>query len=137
MAGVSGQYGTVKTGSDPGTTVVAEVNHWSVGQNANVKPVASAETPSAGGDGYGRVKGRRNDTGSMKGLYDPAHAPSFVAGDIVVLNLYPIPLKYYSCSAMISTFNIDDVDIENGDAMTWSANFEIIGVLGAIKTVTP
>lgn len=137
MAGVSGQYGTVKIGTAPGTTVASEVNHWSVNENANVKAAASAETPSAGGDGYSRVKGRRNDTGSMKGLYDPDAPPTFAAGDTVVLNLYPAPLKYYTCSAMIATFGVDDVDIENGDVMTWSATFEINGVLGALQTVTP
>lgn len=135
MAGVSGQYGTVKTGTAPGTTVVSEVNHWSFNRSINIFDVASAETP--GTDGYSRVKGRRNHTGSMAGLYDPDAPPAIEEGDTVVANFYPSATQYYPCSIMIESFTINDVDIENGSPITWSATFRVVGMIGALTEVTP
>lgn len=130
MSIVSGQYGTAKIG----TTVVSEIKQWSLNKGINIYDAASAETP--GTDGYQRVKGRRNHTGSMSGYWDPDGPPAFDEGDTVALKLYPIAGSYYPVSALIENVNID-VNIETGEPETWTSQFRVIGVVGDLTPDSP
>jgi hypothetical protein len=132
--GVSGQYGDVKIGS----TQISEVSKWSYNPKVTIHAYSSNKT-----GGYKKkVAGIKDGTGSIEGIYDPANPimATIDIGTAVTLKLYLTATVFYSVPAIISSLKLD-VDIDTGDFVKYSSDFEATGAwtnpLAGLRVANP
>lgn len=115
--GITGKDGDAKLG----TTQIAEVTKWSWTTKQNIVSYCSNKT-----GGYKQRKaGVKEGNGTLEGVWDPANpaysqVPEGI--DALTLKLYINATQFWSVTAIIEQFQ-NDVNIDAGEMVTWSANF--------------
>lgn len=120
MAVISGKTGKVLVGA----TAVVDVTSWKLDLKNNVSKWGGSAT-----GGYKKGVGGTNDgSGSIEGKIDTADEiyDRIAPGDSVTLKLYENATINWSVPAIIGGLSID-VDIDDGEALTWTADFETDG----------
>ncbi|MHC4406550.1 MAG: hypothetical protein ACYTG0_43550 [Planctomycetota bacterium] len=119
-SGISGKDGLVKAGA--GGTQIAEITGWRFTKTSNNPAWASSDT-----GGYKtRVAGVKDGSGSIDFKYSTATAQHtlIAEGTLVTLELYRNASLYISVPAVIDSIS-DEVDINDGDTVSGSADFSI------------
>jgi len=129
--GISGLKGDVFSALEDGAgnldvaMQVAEVKKWSCTMKANVAKYCSNKT-----GGYKKaVTGAHDGNGSLDCVWDPTLPATeiFEEGSYVSLQLFtvnaPAPGQVLLMRAAIANLKVD-VDMDNGDPITWTCDFE-------------
>ena len=119
-AAISGYAGDVKIGS----TSIIEITKWSFNPKINVSKYASNKT-----SGYkAAVPGVRDGSGTAEGKWvgvNPVYTTVY-EGLLATLNLYIDAVSFWAVPSCIESFKID-VDLDNGEIVGWSADFQTNG----------
>ena len=123
VAGISGKDGKVLIG----TTAIAEVTGWRFTKTANNPSWASSDT----GGFKTRVAGVKDGSGSIDFKYSPTAEQHTVIGEgtMVTLILHRNGSKTLTVKAIIDSVS-DEVDINDGDAVSGSADFSVAATDG-------
>lgn len=120
MAVISGKQGKVLLGA----TALADVTKWSLEVSANVSKWGGSATA-----GYKKaVGGTLDGSGTIEGKIDTADEiyDKLVPGTAYTLKLYENATLYWNVPCVIEKISID-VDIDDGEALSWSADFQTDG----------
>lgn len=120
MAVASGQNGKIQIGS----STLIECTGWTFNMEVNTFRYATCQSSGS----KKTIAGTKQGNGTLTGLYDPDDIVENLVGpgDSVTLKLYLDADDFYSVPAIIKSVNVE-VDIDNGDALKWTVEFETNG----------
>lgn len=134
MAVFSGKNGSIKYDSGGGTYAnILDCTGWSFERSIEVKSYASCST-----SGFtAKVTGMKSGSGELRGYMDGTnHISTYIdEGDELTVRLFLNATKYHSVPMVITSVS-EEVNIEDGDLVAWTANFENNGSWSLFQTAS-